>query len=122
MKLLDRLGKALLIIGGRHQVGLGLDLVAGVAHGNAEARRREHRQIVAAITEHGDLACWDAHKLGQHGQRRTLVGDGVGDVEIVGLRACHGRGAGEGDPELGFAAGETVMVVSAPTILTALAR
>jgi hypothetical protein len=38
-EVLDRLGKAILAIGGRHQVGLGLDLVAGVARGNAEARR-----------------------------------------------------------------------------------
>src|SRR4029077_14152030 len=68
---------------------------AGIAHRDAETAPLEHRDIVAAISEDGDLRHPYGQQMRKFGKRDSLVGKWAGDVEIVWLRACDGSLIGE---------------------------
>src|SRR5450631_2304428 len=62
----------------------------GVAHGNAETASLEHRDVIAAVANDGDLRQWNPQQPRNLRQRDAFVGERVGNIEIVRLRARHG--------------------------------
>ena len=83
-------GEAFLFIGGRDVGGGFLDFGAGVAHGDADSTFTEHEDVVGHVADGGDLVYGRVQKLGHGENNFTLVGFGVGDVEIVWLRTRGG--------------------------------
>ena len=82
---LDGVGEAFVLVAGRDVVGGGLHLGARVAHGDAEAGRREHEDVVRHVADGRDLLGRDVVVLRQVGDDATLVRLRVRDVEVVGL-------------------------------------
>ena len=83
---LDRVGEAILAIAVRHEIRCLLHLRTGIAHGDAQTAPLEHRDIVAAVADDGDLRQRNAQQLREFRQRVAFVGERMGDVEVVGLR------------------------------------
>ena len=66
--------------GGCHVVGLGLEGVDGVAHGDANSRLADHRRVVAAVAE-GHRAAGVEALVARHGQDAlALIGPAGGDI------------------------------------------
>ena len=72
-----------------------LHLRTGIAHGNAETAPLEHRDIVAAIADNGDLRQRNGQQLRDFRQCGAFVGERMGDVEVVWLRTSDGSIIGE---------------------------
>ena len=87
----DGFGKAVLAVGIGHEVRRALHLRIAIAHRNAQAAALEHRDVVAAITDDRDLVFRNAQQLRKLGQCDALVGERVGEVEVVRLRAGDRR-------------------------------
>ena len=92
---LDRVGEAFFAIAVRHEIRGLLHLRTGIAHGNAETAPLEHRDIVAAIADDGDLRQRNGQQLRDLRQCGAFVGERMGDVEVVGLRTSDGSIIGE---------------------------
>src|SRR5690242_20669284 len=101
---LHRLRETLVVERVRGRASLRLDLVGGIAHGNAQTRPLEHHHVIWLITDRGDLLGRDIHAVREIGNDGALVGVLVGDVEIVRLRPVGGRPLPECRLGLGFAA------------------
>ena len=59
----DGFGKAILIVAVGHEIRRALDLRAGVAHRDAETTALEHRDIISAVTNDGDLRWRNSQQL-----------------------------------------------------------
>ena len=92
---LDRVGEAFFAIAVRHEIRGLLHLRTGIAHGNAETTPLEHRDIVAAVADDGDLRQRNGQQLRDLRQCGAFVGERMGDVEVVGLRTGDGSIIGE---------------------------
>src|SRR5450830_80309 len=86
----DCIGEAIDVIAVSHEVRGPLNRRTGVAHGNAETASLEHRDVVAAVANDGDLRQWNPQQPRNLRQRDAFVGEWVGGIEIVRLRARHG--------------------------------
>src|ERR1700690_4277559 len=86
----DRVGKTIVAIAVSHEVCGSLYRRTGVAHGNAETASLEHRDVIAAVANDGDLRQWNSQQPRNLRQRDAFVGEWVGNIEIVRLRARHG--------------------------------
>ena len=91
----DGFGKAILIVAVGHEIRRALHIGISIAHRNAQPASFEHRDVVAAIADDGDLRGRDGEQLRQRGQRDALVGERMGEVEVVRLRAGDRRPIGE---------------------------
>src|SRR5665213_2222518 len=86
----DRVGKTIVVIAVSHEVGGPLYRRTGVAHGNAETASLEHRDVIAAVANDCDLRQRNPQQPRNLQQRDAFVGERVGYIEIVRLRARHG--------------------------------
>src|SRR5450830_24851 len=86
----NRVGKTIVAIAVGHEVGGPLYRRTGVAHGNAETASLEHRDVIAAVANDCDLRQRNPQQPRNLRQRDAFVGERVGNIEIVRLRARHG--------------------------------
>src|SRR4026208_1261325 len=61
---LDRVGKAFLLVGGRHVRGFSPQLGAGTRPPHAQPALGEHEHVVGLVAHRGDLLGWNAHGIG----------------------------------------------------------
>jgi hypothetical protein len=120
---LDRVGEAILAIAVRHEIRFSLHLRTGIAHGDAETAPLEHRDIIAAVADDGDFRQRNSQQLRDLRQCDTLVGERVGDVEVVGLRTDDGSAVSRARPaHCARTAREARNSLLTPTILAAASR
>jgi hypothetical protein len=86
----DRVGEAVLAIAVRHEIRSPLHLRTGIAHRNAKTTPLEHRNIIAAIADDGDLRQRNSQQPREFRQCDPLVGKRMGNVEVVRLRTSNG--------------------------------
>src|SRR5665811_917406 len=86
----NRVGKTIVAIAVGHEVCGSLYRRTGVAHGNAETASLEHRDVIAAVANDCDLRQGNPQQPRNLRQRDAFVGERVGNIEIVRLRARHG--------------------------------
>ena len=109
---LDRVGEAFFAIAVGHEIRGAPHLRTGIAHGNAETAPLEHRDIVAAVADDGDLRQRNGQQLRDFRQRRAFVGERMGDVEVVGLRTRDGGLIGERGTQIALTACEKLEIVA----------
>ena len=97
-----RVGEAFFAIAVRDEIRGLPHLRIGIAHGDAQTAALEHRDIVAAIADNGDLRQRNGHQLRDLRQRGAFVGERMGDVEVVGLRTGDGSIIGERGAHIAF--------------------
>src|SRR5260370_21332327 len=83
---LYRVGEALVLVGRGDAAGGLLDLMARVAHGDAEPGVGKHEHVVGLVADRGDLLGGDLVGPGKILGHRALVGVGIGDIAVVRLR------------------------------------
>src|SRR5664279_4521841 len=99
----DRIGEAIVVIALSHEVRGPLNRRTGVAHGNAETASLEHRDVIAAVANDRDLRKRNRQQLRYLRQRDAFVGERMGDVKVVRLRARHSRLIGKHGPRVALA-------------------
>jgi hypothetical protein len=86
-ELLNRVGKSFCFVGGGNVIGLLLHFSAGVAHGNAQPATLKHGYIVGHIADGGNFRSGNVQQLREAIDHGSLVGLGMGDIQVVGLRS-----------------------------------
>src|ERR1700691_1520923 len=109
---LDRVGEAVVAIAVRHEIRFSLHLRTGITHGDAETSSLEHRDIVAAVTNGGDFCQRNSQQLRDFRQCRTLIGERVGDVEVVELRTYDEGAVAERGPYILLAMFENIEILA----------
>src|SRR3954468_3079396 len=112
--LLDGVREALVRVRGGHERGPVLDLVARIAHRDAEPGALEHQHVVRLIADRDDAIERDLDVTRQALDDHALVRRRTGHVEVVWLRA---RGRDLGAVRLldrGLAGGDARMVLAHP--------
>ncbi len=92
---LDRIGEAILVIAAGHEIRGPPYLRTGIAHCNGKTTPLEHRDIIAAIADDGDLRQRNSQQTREFRHCDTLVGEWMCDVEVVGLRTNDGGSIGQ---------------------------
>ena len=75
----NSLGDTGFLIAGRHKISPFLDRIVGIAHGNGQASKFQHFQVIVAIPDSHDFRSRNAQILGQISQS-------------LGLADAHGQG------------------------------
>ena len=82
---LDRIGKSIIAVAIRHKIRGLPHRGVGASHGDAKAAPFEHRDVVATVTDDGDLCQRNRQQLCELRERDALVRQRIGDVEVLGL-------------------------------------